>query len=258
MKKIALVCGLAALSVPVSPVAAQDSGATRVRVGLGAEFTPEYPGADDNEFGPLVDFSLARGGEVFEFSAPDDSFDIELISTGGFSFGPVVNLQNARKNSDVGAPVGKVSTTIEAGGFVEFEASESFRLRGEVRRGLGGHDGLISSLGADYVARDGDNYVFSIGPRLLLSDKKYQRAYFGVTPEASLLTGLPVYDPDGGIHAVAATTSLYYSFNPTWGMFGYGRYERLVGDAKDSPIVEEFGSENQFSAGVGLTYTFTM
>jgi outer membrane protein len=41
-------------------------------------------------------------------------------------------------------------------------------------------------------------------------------------------------------------------------MFGYGRYERLVGDAADSPIVREFGSRNQLSGGLGLTYTFTM
>ena len=41
-------------------------------------------------------------------------------------------------------------------------------------------------------------------------------------------------------------------------MFGFARYERLVGDAAKSPIVREFGSRNQLSAGIGLSYTFTV
>lgn len=258
MYKAVLLGALAALVVPFVPAHAQEEGTTRVRVGLGGSFSPKYPGAEDNRFGPLFRFSIARDGEPFGFGAPDDSFDIDLISTNGFSFGPALAIQSSRKNSDVGAPVGKVSTTVEAGAFAEMEVSPAFRLRGEVRKGIGGHDGIISSLGADYIARDGDNYVFSIGPRVLISDSRYQRAYFEVTPEASLATGLPVYRPDGGVHALGATSSLYYSFNPTWGMFGFARYERLVGDAKKSPIVREFGSADQFSAGLGVTYTFSM
>jgi MipA family protein len=258
MKARVLLCGLVALIVPVSQAAAQDGAPTRVRAGLGVDFTPEYPGADGNAIGPMFDFSLARDGEQFSFEAPDDSFDIGLISAGGFAAGPVLNLERSRKESDVGAPVGKVSTTVEAGVFAQFRASESFRIRGEVRRGIGGHDGFVGSLGADYILRDADNYTISAGPRLMLSDKEYQRAYFGVTPPVALATGLPVYSPGGGIHAVAATSGIYYSFTPVWGMFGYARYERLVGDAKRSPIVREFGSANQYSAGIGLTYTFSL
>jgi outer membrane protein len=42
-------------------------------------------------------------------------------------------------------------------------------------------------------------------------------------------------------------------------MFGYARYERLVGDAADSPIIRSsFGSRDQVSAGVGLSYSFTI
>ena len=49
-----------------------------------------------------------------------------------------------------------------------------------------------------------------------------------------------------------------FNFNAGWGMFGFARYERLVGDAARSPIVREFGSRNQLSAGIGLNYTFTI
>jgi outer membrane protein len=91
---------------------------------------------------------------------------------------------------------------------------------------------------------------------VLFSNAKYQRAFFGVTPTAATATGLPVYRPDSGIHAVAATSGLTYQFGPQFGMFGYARYERLVGDAGKSPIVRQLGSRDQLSAGIGLSYTF--
>lgn len=250
--------GAGALALHAWPAHAQEEPTTRVRVGLGAKISPKFPGADKNEFSPLVDVSIGRGTEPFDFEAPDDSFDIDLISDDRFSAGPILALQGSRKNSEVGAPVGKVPTTIEAGAFVQFQASDAIRLRGEVRRGMGGHNGLISSLGADYVWRDADKYVFSIGPRLLIADRRYQRAYFEVTPEAAFATELPAFRPDGGIHSAGATSGFFYAINGTWGAFGFARYERLLGDAKKSPIVKTFGSPNEYSAGLGLTYTFSI
>ena len=256
MKAAPLAC--AALLVFSTPAAAQDEDDYRVRIGLGGQVTPKFIGSDDTQVLPLFDFDLARGANPFPFEAPDDSFGIKLISKGGFAAGPAANIQSKRKESDVGAAVGKVSTTIEVGGFAEYQAGKSFRLRGDVRKGLGGHDGVVGSFGADYIQRDGDRYVFSIGPRVLVSNARFQRAYFGVDAPAALATGLPVYRPSGGIYAVAATSGLSYQFNARFGLFGYARYERLVGDAAKSPIVRELGSRNQLSGGLGLSYTFNI
>ena len=256
MRNLALLAAVAAITLPASEAIAQPDGSYRVRVGLGAQILPDFPGADDTEIAPYPAFSFAKGDEPFAAGAPDDSFDLRLISSGGFAAGPVAKIASGRNDSDVGAPVGDVSTTIEAGAFVQQSLGESFRLRGEIRRGIGGHDGFIGSAGADYMTRDGDNYVFSIGPRVIFSDSRYQRAYFGVSPEAALASGLPVYRPDGGLHAVGLIGGADFALGGGWGIFGYARYERLMGDAKKSPIVREFGSPNQFSAGIGLNRTF--
>lgn len=248
----------AALCPAWSAAVAQDGEDLRVRVGLGAQLRPEFVGADENAIAPLLDLDFARGSNEFKFEAPDYSFGIPVVSSGGFSFGPAANLASKRKESDVGAPVGKVSTTFEVGAFAGYELTDSLHLRGEVLKGLGGHEGLVGTIGADQVWRDGDRYVFSVGPRVLLSSGRYQRAYFGVTPAAALATGLPVYEPDGGVHGVAAASGLSYQFNNRFGMFGYARYERLVGDAAKSPIVRELGSRNQLSGGAGLSYTFNI
>src|SRR3990170_7227909 len=229
MKLLVIPC--AAVLLTSSPAVAQeDKEDLRVRVGAGAQLRPEFKGADDTEFAPLFDVDIAKGSNPFRFEAPDDSFGIRLISNENFAAGPAAKIEGSRKNKDVGAPVGKVPTTIEAGAFAEYFAGDSFRFRGEVLKGIGGHKGLEGSVGADYINRDGDRYVFSVGPRLLLSDGRYQRAFFGVDSEAALATGLPVYRPDGGLYAVALTSGLSYQFDPRFGLFGFARYERLLGD----------------------------
>ena len=237
---------------------AQESDDLRVRVGAGAQLRPEFIGADGTEVAPLWDLDVARGTNEFGFEAPDYSFGIPVVSTGGFSFGPAANLASGRQNSDVDAPVGRVNRTIEAGAFATYQLTRSLHLRAELLKGLGGHGGIVGTIGADQVWRDGDKYVLSVGPRVLFSDSRYQRAYFGVTPDASLASGLPVYRPSGGIHGIAAASGMSVQFNPRWGVFGYARYERLVGDAAKSPIVRELGSRNQLSGGLGLNYTFTI
>jgi outer membrane protein len=241
-----------------SPAAAQEKKDLRVRVGLGPQVRPEFIGAKDHQIGPLVDVDIARGDKPFRFEAPDDSFGLRLVTKDNFTFGPAVNIEGSRKDKDVGASLGKVKTSVEVGGFAEYLPAENIRLRGQLLKGVTGHRKLVGSLGADMIWRDGDRYVFSVGPRVLVSDARYQRAYFGVDTKAALATGLPLYRPDGGVHALALASGLTYQFNPKWGAFGYARYERLVGDAAKSPVVRAFGSRNQMSAGIGLSYTFTV
>ncbi len=106
MKSALLAC--AASSSSPTPATAQDEDDYRVRIGLGGQIQPKFIGSDDTRILPLVDFDLARGTNPFPFEAPDDSFGIKLISKGGFAAGPAANIQSKRKESDVGAPVGKV------------------------------------------------------------------------------------------------------------------------------------------------------
>lgn len=249
---------LAAAALPSwSAATAQDDNSVRVRIGAGAELRPQYPGADKDKVGPLFSVSFAHGSDPFKFKAYDDSASIAVVSTSGFSFGPAANLVGSRRDADVGAPVGKVPATFEAGAFAGYRFGD-FRIRGEILKGIGGHKGLRGQLGVDRIWRDGDRYVFSIGPRILIADDRYQQAYFGVSPAASLASGLPTYKPRGGIYGLAAITGLTAQLTPRWGMFGYARYERIIGDAARSPIVRQFGSRDQVSAGVGLSYTFTV
>ncbi|QAY76030.1 MipA/OmpV family protein [Sphingosinicella sp. BN140058] len=256
----------AALLLPLlltsAPAAAQDGASTqdskpprRYRVGLGAQLVPSFPGSDDHSVRPLIDFSYTRDDQ-FEFEAPDEAIGMGLIKSGTFEIGPSVNIEGKRKPSKVGAPVDKVNTTFEAGAFAQFYVAPNFRLRIDGRRGIGGHDGWVGTAGADFVLRDGDRYLFSIGPRVTFSDKTYNQAYFGVNPRESVATGLPLYDPDGGVQAVGGTAGLLFQVSRNWGIYSYAKYDRLIDDAGRSPVVRAYGKRDQLSGGLALTYSW--
>lgn len=254
---VSAVCAIGVFAIPVH-VAAQDDEDTsrRTRVALGPQIVPSYPGSDKASIRPLVDFSRARGDEEFAFEAPDESFGFPVYRNNGFSFGPSLGIEGKRSSDDVGGALPKVNFTLEVGGFAQFEASENVRLRAEVRRGVNGHDGFVSVLSADYVMRDGDKQLLSIGPRVTLTGQNYQQAYFGVLPADAAPSGLSAYDPSGGVQAIGGTVSYIQQLTPRWGIYSFTKYDRLVGDPAESPVVRQFGSRDQFSGGIALTYTF--
>jgi outer membrane scaffolding protein for murein synthesis (MipA/OmpV family) len=228
----------------------------RTRIALGPQLVPSYPGSDDFSLRPLIDVARARGDTPFEFEAPDESFGFPLVRSGGLSIGPAIGFEGKRSSSEVGGQLPKVGFTVEAGAFLQYELSDSFRLRGELRKGLGGHEGWIGTGGADYVARDGDQWLFSIGPRVTWADNDYHDAYFSVAPADAAPSGLAAYDAGSGIQAVGITAGLVTQLTSRWGIYSFAKYDRLTADAADSPVVERFGSRNQFSGGAALTYTF--
>jgi outer membrane protein len=260
--KLAAGIGAALLAtLAATPASAEDEGPRgwTVTIGAGAQTYPRYPGADNYGINPLPIFGLRRQGTPMPFEAPDDGFGFGILSRDSVvNFGPAIRFQNKRREEDVGAAVGNVGFTVEAGGFVELHPTRNFRIRAEVRQGLGGHKGLVADLGADLVIRDENVYIFSVGPRLRWADNDYHDAYFGVTPAVAGTTGLTAFNPNGGIYAVGGQAGLTYRLGRNWGMQGYVGYDRLTRDASDSPIVRAFGSRDQFAGGAGLFIEFNV
>ncbi|MFL6861751.1 MAG: MipA/OmpV family protein [Allosphingosinicella sp.] len=246
------------LLAAAAPAIAQSGGTGHaVTVGMGAQFFPHYPGDDRIIAAPMPVLTIRRIGQRIPFEAPDEGMGIGLLGDrSAFDFGPALQLQPKRRPKDVGAAVDPVGFTVEAGAFVQTYVGEHFRLRAEGRKGIGGHGAWVGDLMADLVVRDADRTIFSIGPRLRLADRKYARAYFGVSPAVAVRTGLAAFDPDGGVTAAGIAAGLVHQFSHAWGMTAKLGYDRLKGDAARSPVVRRYGSRDQFSGGLALTYTF--
>jgi outer membrane protein len=260
LRRASLAAGALAIAFAASATAQetteQPEEPRRYRVSAGLQLTPRHPGADDFQPSPMVNLDIARGDDPYKFEAPDDGFGIEIIEANGFSFGPIANFEDARTAEDVGTDLPKVDFSLELGGVVKYELGDRFRIRAELRKGVTGHKGWVGTAGADLIFRDADRWLFSVGPRVTWSDNRYQDAWFSVAPEDSAPSGLPAYDAGGGIQAYGATASAITQFSQRWGLSAYAKYDRLTGDAADSPIVLVHGSRDQFSGGLALTYTF--
>lgn len=256
---------IAAAALPLAtatPAAAQEEGdrGWLVTIGGGPQTFAKYPGADDYGIFPMPIVGVRRPGDPLPVETPDEGAGIGLLGLFGadndvFDFGPAVQFVNKRDPDDVGAAVEEVDTSVELGAFAHVYVTPWLRLRVEGRKAVSGHDGWNGDIAADFVVRS-DTTVFTIGPRARIADDRYHQAYFGVTPAAALATGLPVYDPGGGVHAVGAMAGVTHQFSPSWGIYAYAGYDRLINDAADSPLVRTFGSRDQFSGGIGIAYTF--
>jgi outer membrane protein len=233
------------------------SGPWVVTIGGWVVAQPDYMGSDDYEaaFRPI--FNIRKEGSKEWLSLPDDSAGIALFETSNFRIGPAFGFTPERNSSDNPALRGlkDVDFTFEAGAFAEYWPAEMLRTRLEVLHGLNGHEGLIANLSADFVLRPAERWMVTIGPRLTWVDDNYADAYFSVGPGSP---SLPQFRAEGGLHSVGVGASLSYDVTEAVQFRVFGEYDRLLGDAADSPLVDLRGSEDQFTAGVGVSYRFTV
>ena len=250
----AILTGIA-LTAAASSAQAQDGAARQIMIGVGAQSQPAYPGSDEHAIGFFPDFLTWKEGEPIPAKAPDQGGSFPLLGrTGTFALGPVFAPAPQRSASDLpGLP--EVKFGVEVGVFAEAFIAAPLRLRAELRQGIGAHHGRTGNLGADLVLR-GKNQAFiaTIGPRLRWGDARYNEAYFGVTTP---VPGYAAYRPGSGIYAVGAVAGVHLPLGRAWGLFGYAGFDRLSGEAARSPIVTN-GSRNQSSAGLALTYRFSI
>lgn len=271
-RALAIAGALAAVS---APAAAADLGGYKdagyeaqgpgwvVTVGALPGFAPEYMGADEYRFNVIPLLSIRRAGEKAEPLFPDDSLDYALIDTGIFKFGPAGTIKSGRGSADREdfRYIENYDWTVQAGVFGEaWLVPDVFRVRAELLWGFQSGDGLTANLAADYVAHFGRT-TLSVGPRMVIMSDATADLEFGITPQqsaAQFAIGAPVgaYSASGGIEAVGVAATLTHPLTQNINLMAFGRYDGLVGSAADSTVTERFGSDSQFTAGFGLTYSF--
>lgn len=238
-------------------VAPAPSGWT-VTLGVEGRVLPSYEGSGNYVFSPAPLISVRRAGTNARFKAPRDGASITLFEFGGFQVGPTGKLRRGRDDADDIAllGLGDVDWAVEVGGFVEYWFSPLLRSRAEVRKGFGGHHGVIADISADVVYPLAPQWTLSGGPRLTVASAAANDPYFSITPLQSLRSGLPVYTAGGGIRSYGAGAQLRYQFAPQWAAHTYVEYERLAEDAANSPLVSLRGSRDQVTLGLGVAYSF--
>ena len=226
-------------------------------IGGGGVFRPEFEGANEYEVDPIPAFDIRFRDWIF--LSTNRGLGLDLIQDGDqvWRAGPIVNYRRPREEDDSGAlrGLGDVDGTIEAGAYLEYTPSP---LGGklEVRHGFGGHQGILVDMGVSYREKLTDELLINLGPGATWASDDYMEAYFGISDFQSSRSGYAAYDADAGFKDVSFGAALSYSPVPFLAVTGFANYERLLGDAAESPLVEEGGSPNQVTLGVTMTFRF--
>lgn len=253
-----LLIGAAVSAVPAAAQSVTDTGKPdyNVLVGAGPRIAPTYPGSGEREWGGFPSIEVWEAGTPFPVEAADEGIGPILIGERlGSGVGVTFAIAPTRARDDVPG-LDKVGFGVEAGGFAQTFLSPNLRLRGELRQAIGSHKGLVGDLMADAVIRGPeDSFLLAAGPRVRWGDGRFHRNLFGIDAPSALASGLPAYRPGGGIYAYGGQANAHVFFGERLGINPYVRYDRLVGDAADSPIVQQ-GSRDQVEAGAALTWRF--
>ena len=116
------------------------------------------------------------------------------------------------------------------------------------------HDGYLVYLNGAYTATVNDDFKLKFGVRTTYADDDYMDTYFGVSGSDSARSGLKQYSADGGMKDVGVSVTANYAMTKSWGITGVVSYSKLLNDAKDSPLVDDEGDDNQLGAVLAITY----
>ena len=241
-------------------------------IAAGAAYIPDYEGSDDYRIIPAV----AVRGRVsgINFFTRATYLYVDFVPRGDnaleFDAGPIIGARLNRTGKIKDNFVDDLpdrKTAIEVGGFAGISYHgltnpyDTLSFRVDVVKDISGaHESTLITPTIDFgtpVSR----YTY-VGASLSAewAGGGYADYYYSISPNASLASGLPVYDADGGFKnwrlGVLVNQSLTGDLTEGLSLFATGAYSRLGGDFKDSPIVDPRGSASQWLAAAGLAYTF--
>jgi MipA family protein len=227
-------------------------------VGAGVGMVPDYEGSEDYKVVPLL-FARAgwNSGRYVQFFA--NTLKANLIADNTWSFGPLARYR-LKRDDDVDnnkvKRMREIDEAIELGGFLGYTMGSwhvSFIAAQDVNDA---HDGLVATLEAGYTMDLDEGVRLGISVSTSYADDDYMDTYFGVDADNANRSGLSQYGADGGIKDFGAMANLAYAPWQNWGVTGILGVKWLVGDAADSPVVDDEGSETQLFSGVMATYRF--
>jgi len=230
------------------------SGDWYLKVGAAGYVSPKFEGSDKYRFfaQPLV--SLGRQGEAERFSSRNDNVSFALIDTDRFRVGAAGKIL-FKRDTDIDG-IKETRWGGEVGGFVDVYPTDWLRFRGEVRQGFRAHEGVVADIAADAFYDVTPVIRVSAGPRATFASKDYMRTYYGVTAEEAVASGLKEYRPGGGWESVGFGGAVTWRATDKIDTSLFAEYNRLQDKAKNSSIVRDYGSANQFTVGVSATYRF--
>ena len=189
----------------------------KFELGIGAGFAPDYEGSEDYEVVPFGQYVHLLANKLKGNVLPNDMW----------SFGPMLQYISSRADVDNNRvdDMQNVDASVMLGVFGGVKI-DRWNASIELRTDVADSNGFLATLNGGYNLPINDQLRLGFGIFTTYADGDYMNV------------------------------SADYNFYENWSVTGLFRYTRLVGDAEDSPVVDDEGDENQFFLGALVKYSF--
>ncbi len=239
---------------------AQEANPLDSYIGAGARVRPAYEGASSNR-GEAVPYLRFYAEHLFARTTQGIlEGGIRTKPFGAVVFGAQLAYEEGRETAE--------SAFLKSRNFEDIDPGASFGVHAE-------GDWIIGRMPLNALVRYRHHFdtdqgsqadfrltagIFSyrginagISGQLTWSDAESTQTFFGLTPQQSALTGLPVYAAGSGLRFATLGILGSVDVSPRWLILWGLRAQRALGDARDSPIVQD---RNNTYANIGLAYRF--
>jgi MipA family protein len=235
-------------------------------LGIAVGSVPDYWGSSKNEgaVGPYGRYQFEGTQRYVQLLGPE--LTVNLLNDSNWRLGPILRYRSARDDKvddKVVSEMDQVDSAIEGGVFVTYKLPLSEMPLHQVTFGADyetGKNGAEGHLKVNYFQPFSKTIIGNIGLGMTYGNNKFMDNYFGVTSahDVALYPSLngKEYNASSGVIGYSIPFGVSAFLTPEWLLSVGGRYERLVSDAKDSPVVDQRGDPNQWMGGVGIAYVF--
>lgn len=256
---IPTILAIACASVHAEDQAADWQGMLLFGAGIG----PQYEGSDDYEAMPVFVGNFSRGN--LYMGIEDGTFRANLLDSPSYELGPLLSFGTGRDADEIDneavAALGTIDTAVEAGVFsaVSWSLSEQSRMRvaAEYLQDTGSvYDGWRGKLTAGYTRNLSAGATVNVEASIGVVSDDYADTFYSVSQSGSNASGLRPFEASGGVDNIGLAVVMSYPLDEHYALFGVVAWQRLLGDAADSPIVADAGDPDQAMLGIGIGYLY--
>ncbi|MDG3439778.1 MipA/OmpV family protein [Nitrospirillum amazonense] len=223
-----------------------------VSVGAATSLQPRYVGSSEYHVQPGINLDV-RYKDIAFFSM-GEGLGVNLLRGENFRAGVALGFDVGRDQDDSSQlhGLGDISPAPEAKVFAEYTIFPVV-LRTAVRRGFGGNNGWVGDVSAYLPVAGSERFFVFVGPTATYANSSYMRRYFGINPNQSIRSGYRQFTPGSGFSSAGFGSSAVWFWTEHWFMTADGAYQRLLGDAADSPITR---AHSQLTLNLSVAYRF--
>lgn len=253
----ALTAGLLGMSV------AWSAQATDFTIGAGVGVAPDYEGSKDYKLVPMWNVRAADlwGKPTYAWLL-NTNFRSNFLNNENWRLGlsgQYVAERSDVKNNAVDSLHGADSSTmlgVLAGYDFQLAEGRIFGVEVNARYDVVNSNGYLITPGVNYITPLAPNWILSARLGVTWASDAYMSNYFAINHTNASRSGLDQFNADAGFKDASLNVAAIWRFAQNWDLTALAQYERLLGDAADSPITDDKGSANQLFAGLLVNFHF--